>query len=343
MQRKLKVKQVRYQIFTDFVLGKAFNGEQQFTGAIIHVTSGKLPKIYFLEGHMEPGMDESLSKLKARIEGEAHVVETLNMLKSGAVPDDADAVVVVSPKKDLNEDEKAKLKNYLEKGGRAVFLFDILAQDDSLPNFNNLLKDYGVQIRNNFVVEEDGDSFYGNNKMYLIPYYTRHSIVEKLGSQRLYVLFPFSSNIDIMEETDRTVTVEALIITSDKSWSRYDIQDATPEKTDKDEQGPATLAVAAVKDNTDMRYDETKIVAVGNSRFIDNDHIDVQGNFSFFMNSLNWVEDRDESIAIRPKMLNTNTMFVKGVLYIALLVVSILVIPMLAFLAGFTVWIRRHL
>lgn len=339
-----KVNNSDIYILQDYAYGKAFNGEQQFTGAITHITSGDLPKLYFLEGHKESDINTELSKLKARIEGEAYVVDSLNILKTGAIPDDADTIVVVSPKKDLGDDEKEIFKEFLIRGGRALFLFDILAQGEQLPNFNSLLLSYGIQFTNNFVVEEDSNSFYANNKMYLVPYYTQHSVVEKLNDDRLFVLFPFSSNIETSSEIDRTVTVEALLKTSDESWVRYNIDDATPTKTREDKDGPAVLAVSAVKDNTDLRYDETKIIVAGNAMFVDDDYIDTQGNFDFFMNATNWVRDRDESIAIRPKLINANMMFVKGEMYIIVMAVSVLIIPLLAFLAGFIVWIkRRHL
>ncbi len=331
-------------IMYDYVYGKAFNGEQQFTGAITNITSGNFPKLYFLEGHKEPDIETELSKLKARIEGESYAVESLNILKEGSIPDDANTIIVLSPRRDLGDDERELFKEFLIKGGRAIFLFDILTENEQLPNFNSFLRSYGIHYTNNFVVEEDSNSFYANNKMYLVPYYTQHSVVEKLNDDRLFVLFPFSSNIEIMNEIDRTVTVETLLTGSDKSWIRYNINDATPVKTQEDESGPAILAVAATKDNTDLRYDETKIIVAGNARFVDNNYIDTQGNFDFFMNAANWVGDRDYSIAIRPKLMNTNMMFVKGEMYIIVMAVSVLIIPMLAFLAGLIIWIkRRHL
>jgi ABC-2 type transport system permease protein len=339
-----KVKNSDIYLLQDYAYGKAFNGEQQFTGAIIHVTSGNLPKLYFLEGHKESDINTDLTKLKARIEGEAHVVESLNILKTGAIPDDADTIIVVSPKNDLEDSEKEILKEFLIRGGRALFLFDILAEGEQLPNFNSLLLSYGIQFTNNFVVEEDSNSFYANNKMYLIPYYTQHSVVEKLNDDRLFVLFPFCSHIEIGSDIDRTVMVEKLLQTSDESWIRYNINDSTPTKTGEDKDGPAVLAAAATKDNTDLRYDKTKIIVAGNAMFTGDDYIDTQGNFDFFMNAVNWVRDRDESIAIRPKLMNTNMMFVKGEIYIIVMAASVLLIPLLAFLAGFIVWIkRRHL
>lgn len=342
--RVKKINKSDIYIMYDYVYGKAFNGEQQFTGAITNITSGSLPKLYFLEGHKEPDIDVELSKLKARIEGEAHAAERLNILKTGSIPDDADTIIVVSPERDLDDEEAELIREFLVRGGRAVFLFDILTENGQLTNFNSILQSYGIQYSCNFVVEEDSNSFYANNKMYLVPYYAQHSVVEKLNDDRLFVLFPFSGNIEIMSDIDRTVTVEPLLASSDKAWIRYNINDASPEKTQEDMQGPAILAAAAVKDNTDLRYDETKIIVAGNAMFVDNNYIDTQGNFDFFMNAANWVGDRDESIAIRPKLISTNMMFVKGEMYIIIMAASVLVIPLLAFLAGLVIWIkRRHL
>ncbi len=338
-----KINKSDVYILNDYAYGKAFNGEQQFTGAIIHVTSGQLPKVYFLEGHRETDLSGDLSKLKSRIEGEAHLVESLNILKTESIPQDADCIIVVSPKIDLSENEKEVFKDYLGKGGRVIFLFDIIGQGEPLPNFNSLLKSYGIQYINNFVVEEDSNSFYSDNKMFLVPYYNiKQSIVEKLNDEKLFVLLPFSCNLKLMNEIDRTVIVETLLQSSEKSWIRYDINDATPTKTDADEAGPATLAVAVSKDNTDLRYDQTKMVIVGNSRFIENEYIETQGNFNFLMNALNWAEGKDESIGIRPKSMNTNTMFVKGELYTIILILSVLVIPLIAFVTGLVVWLRRR-
>lgn len=224
-----------------------------------------------------------------------------------------------------------------------IALFDIITKDDLFSNFNSLLQNYGIQFKSNFVVEEDSNSFYANNKMYLVPYYNiQHTIVEKLNADRLFVLLPFSSNIETMNEIDRTVTVDKLLVSSESSWMRYDISDDTSTKTAADTAGPATLAVAVSKDNTDLRYDETKMVIVGNAGFVTNDYIDTQGNFDFLMNAMNWVEDRDDSISIRPKSINTNSMFVKGEMYTIVLIISVVIVPLIAFSAGLIVWLRRR-
>ncbi|NLE24902.1 MAG: GldG family protein [Clostridiaceae bacterium] len=322
--------------------GKTFGGEQQFTGAILYVTSPDLSKFYFLEGHQETNLDENLFKLKSKIESEAGTVESLNLIKSGGVPEDADVLVVVSPKRDLGLEEKTMLKNYLSKGGKALFLFDVLGPDTELTNFMELMDYYGVGIKNNFIVEEDDYGFYSDNKMFLVPYYESHSIVESLNAESMAIIFPYSMRLEKLEKDDRNLIVDPVLKTSDISWARYNVTDGAPSKTDEDVSGPCVVAYAVTRDNTDDRFGDTRIIVTGNAKFIDNNMLDIQGNIDFFMNSANWVQGKKEAISIRPKMMNSNRMIVRGAGYIILLIVSVLVIPMIAFGTGLIIWLRRR-
>lgn len=322
--------------------GKAFSGEQQFTGAILYVTSPDLSKFYFLEGHQETNPEESLFKLKSKIESEAGTVESLNLIKSGGVPEDADVLVVVSPKRDLGIDEKTMLKNYLAEGGKALFLFDVLGPDTELTNFMELMKFYGIGIKNNFIVEEDDYCFYSGNKMFLVPYYESHSIVESLSSQNMAIIFPYTLRLEKLETDDRNLILEPILTTSEVSWARYNVTDGAPSKTNNDVSGPCVVAYAATRDNTDDRFGDTRIIVTGNARFIENSMLDIQGNVDLFMNSVNWVQGKKEAISIRPKMMNSNRMIVRGAGYIVLLIVSVLVIPMTAFGTGLIIWLRRR-
>lgn len=322
--------------------GKTFSGEQQFTGAILYVTSPNLSRIYFLEGHQETNLEENLFKLKSKIESEAGAVESLNLIKSGGVPEDADAVVVVSPKRDLSTDERTLLQNYLAKGGKALFLFDVLGPDTELTNFKKLLEYYGIGIENNFVVEEDSYSFYSDNKMFLVPYYESHSIVDSLNSESLAIIFPYTLRLEELETDDRNLIIEPLLKTSEYSWARYNLTDATASKTTDDISGPCVVAYAVTRDNTDDRFGDTRIIVAGNAKFIENNMLDIQGNIDFFMNSVNWVQGRKDTLAIRPKMMNSNRMIVRGAGYIVLLLVSVIGIPMTVFGTGLIIWLRRR-
>jgi ABC-type uncharacterized transport system involved in gliding motility auxiliary subunit len=332
----------QFEMFTSNDYGRSFSGEQQFTGAIIYLTVPKFTKVGFLEGHQEMDSNVDLAKLKGRLESEASIVESLNLLRTNSVPSDVNVLMIASPKRDLNAAEMANLQDFLEKGGRAIFMFDVLGPGTQLSNFNNLLKVYGIAIKNNFVAEENSDSFYANRKNYLVPDYSEQSIVSKLKSENLAVFLPYAGNIDILKEVDPTITVEPLLRSTQKSWIRYHVTDISANKTGSDKSGPANLAVAITKDNSELKYPKTKIIVIYNARFAKDNMIDVQGNYDFIMNAFGWVQDKEESIAIRPKMMGANLMFVKGTQSIILMIVSIIVIPMVAFGTGLFVWLRRR-
>ncbi len=322
--------------------GKTFSGEQQFTGAILYITSSKLTNIYFLEGHQETDLNSELFKLKNKIESEACTTQSLNLIKSGGVPDDADVLVITSPKRDLSADEEAMLKQYLFQGGRMILMLDVIGDEIKLDKFGELLSHYGIGITNNFVVEEDQNYYYSNNNMYLVPDYTDQSIVKNMKAENLAIIFPYSLNLELLQTDDKNLIIEPVLRSSERSWSRYNIMDATPTMTADDVKGPANLALVVERDNSDDRQKNTKIFVAGNAKFVDNNMLEIQGNVDLFMNAVNWVQDKEEAISIRPKMLNTNQMMVKGPTFIVLLVLSILIIPLLAFAAGLLIWLRRR-
>ena len=332
----------QFEVETPSEYGTDFNGEPLFTGAILNVTAPRLRKIYFLEGHQELSPAVELSKLKGRIEGDAAAVAGLNLRRSGAVPGDAAAVISAAPQRDLDGAELIALRDYCGKGGRALFLFDVLGPGSRFANFNLLLKEYDVSIVNNFVAEEDPQSFYANRKNYLVPRYGAHPIVAKLNAANLPVFLPYAGNIQIAAATGPLVRIEPLLQSSAQSWIRADVADSRPDRTAADRPGPANLAVAVTKSNAALKYRETKLVLVYNARFATDKILDVQGNYDFLMNALNWIEDSPEGAAVRPKPLDTGMMFMRDDQKVLLMIFAVFLYPLLPFGAGTWVWLRRR-
>lgn len=71
-----------------------FDGESTITNAIIALTSDSLPTVYQLSGHSSTTLSSTVS---AAVEDANIQLEELNLLSEGDVPDDADAVAIVSP------------------------------------------------------------------------------------------------------------------------------------------------------------------------------------------------------------------------------------------------------
>ena len=83
-----------------------FDAEGQITSAIAALSSGNLPKVYMLTGHNEMTVGTSL---QSSIEKENVETAELNLISEERVPEDADAVMILSPQQDLTDAETQKL------------------------------------------------------------------------------------------------------------------------------------------------------------------------------------------------------------------------------------------
>ncbi|NLO82174.1 MAG: GldG family protein [Clostridiales bacterium] len=312
--------------------------EQRLTGAILYVTAEDLPVVYLLEGHGEDSLPYDITK---QLEIENFTTESLNLLTEDAVPEDAHSVIIFSPKRDLTKDEEEKLRKYMENQGRAIFIMQYLNQE--LPNFQSLLKSYGVTIDRSVVIEGD-NSMHAGNPLYLVPELGSHSIVSPLKSGQMYMLVPGAQSIQILDVKKRSLKIEPLLVTSENSWAKVNMESATLEKEEGDLEGPFNIAVAI----TDEIYEgnekkETKLVVVGNAEFLSYNLVSqVPGNANFLLNSLNWLQDREENISIRPKSLTVPRLNIKASQQLILAGVVIILIPLAILASGLIVWLRRR-
>jgi len=110
--------------------------EQNLTNALVRVLTGKARKAYLLTGHGELTAEgfgsDGLSELSKTM-GNANVtLETLNLLETPAVPDDADLIIIARPTSQFGPAEVDAIKAYLDKGKAAMFMFDPGAGGSSL-------------------------------------------------------------------------------------------------------------------------------------------------------------------------------------------------------------------
>ncbi|HEY8239868.1 MAG TPA: Gldg family protein, partial [Kiritimatiellia bacterium] len=94
-----------------------FKGEQAFSSAIENVTHGRVPVVYVLAGHGEgdtENRDESTgySIVRQHIERDNVEVRTFKLGDQPSVPADADAVILLGPKKRLAASEVDMLRKY---------------------------------------------------------------------------------------------------------------------------------------------------------------------------------------------------------------------------------------
>ena len=323
--------------------GKVFWGERELTGAARYVTAASLPKVYFLEGHGEASTTADLSKAQDALELNVYDVEPLSLVKAGRVPEDAAILIAAAPRSDLSESEYKALDDYLANGGKAMFLVSPMNTNEMvLPNFSKLLNQYGLDIANNLVVEEDQYSHVTNNKLYLIPGYAYHTITRALAEAKKYLMLPIAMGLLVRDVDPEKITQEALLASSPKAWMRTDLSIKSEAQTGQDVAGPIPLAYAVTRHGKDAATGDSRVVAVGNSTFIYNENLANDANRDFFLSAVSWLLGGRGEETISPRVIGAERLIVRGADFIKLAVISLVVLPLIAFAGAGMIWYLRR-
>lgn len=322
--------------------GNAFWGERVITGAIRYVTATSIPTIYFLEGHDEASITSELTKVATALELAVYNVQSLSLVKSGSVPQDAAMVIISSPRRDMSDSEYEALEMYMLNGGKVLFLVSPLNTNAMvLGNFNNLVQKFGLNISNNLVVEEDPYSHVSNNNMYLVPGYANHSITQKLAESKRYLILPISMGLFTLEVTPDEIKQEVLLASSPKSWMRTDLTITSKTQTGNDVAGPIPLAYAATNTGTGSDKGDSRVVLVGNATFIYNENLDTNANRDFFLSCVNWLLGGRGDETISPRIIGADKLIVRGSEFVRLVIISIILLPAIPFIGALMTWYLR--
>jgi ABC-type uncharacterized transport system involved in gliding motility auxiliary subunit len=101
-------------------------------------------------------------------------------------------------------------------------------------------------------------------------------------------------------------------------------------------------ALNAKKPDEEAPKPETRVAAIGDSDFISNAYLGVEGNRDLFMNVVNWLAQQETLIAIRPREPADRRMTLTENKTTAILLLSIFVIPGLVLGVGVYSWWRRR-
>lgn len=314
--------------------------EQKLTSALIFVVNGKQTSAYVLQGHEEQPLP---AQVTTALNNQNFPTKELNLLTGTWSPKEGDMLIVSSPAKDLNSDELTKLKDYFSKGGRAVFLIDLIKND--MPNFAELMSTFGIKIDKSLVLEGDANHAVNNNPLYVLPTLTSHGIVSPITSAKLPVIMPGAQPIEEVKVKKASLKIEPLLTTSNKSWAKKNINDTSMEKQAGDTAGPFNLAVAVTDTAASGKdTDNAKIVVFSSSAFLDS-RISAAtngGNLDLFINSVNWVQDQKDNIAITPKTISSDYLVITDAQRLILSALVVIVIPLIVIISGVVVWVRRR-
>ena len=242
--------------------------EYKFASAIQQITQKEVPLVGYMYGNGEPVFGMPFVNDLFSILARDYVIDTINIKTAPIIPADFKTIVIVKPAEKFTINDKFKLDQYVMKGGRILWLVDVLyAERDSLQNGNltaysrdldvgDLLFRYGARINNDLLLDRHSDKipldvgFVGGQPQRALlnwPYFpllqpaSGHPIVKNMSD----VLGQFVNTID---------TVEAENI--DKTILLSSSPDSYREKT------PAIIDINSVKNDAGLeRYNLKNLAA----------------------------------------------------------------------------------
>ncbi len=319
--------------FQSYVTGST--AEQGFTGAIKYVTSEVTPVVYFTEDHNEIDMDSEYTNVKSYLEKNNFLVKKLNLISVDKIPEDAALIIVASPKKDITINEKEVLDEYLTNGGKAIFMFDYLANDPSFDQFNNLFGKFNLALNYDKVKETDESRHIPNDPSTMVLDVSSNSIIP----QSFKTLLNNSRSVSILKNVKEYVKTTSLMSTS---------KDAIGEMVSKsrgdDLKGPLDIAVA-VEYEGGMK--PSKIIVMGNASFISDSAYETFGDYynnsmAFFLQSMNWMIDKNDEIIVPTKNYENNTITITQQQTTVIGGALVIIFPLLILGTGLAVYLRRR-
>ena len=338
--------------------------EQEVTNALIKVIQGRQPKVYFTQGHGEkdtagaqPG---GYNSIVAGLTSGNFVVDKVVLAQAGAVPADAEVLIIAGPKTDFLGPEIDAVKAYLAKGGKLLVMMDpVIKVDQPQPvGLQALLKDWGIDAGNDVILDVSGmGRLIGTDESVPVAAsYPPHPITEDF---RLLTAYPLARSMSPVDGGVNGHTAQRIVETSSRSWAETNLKSLSggqPAKQDEgDKPGPVALASAVSaaataapppatppKEGTAPKPAETRVVAFGDSDFASNGALGVAGNRDLFLNTVNWLAQQENLIAIRPRDPEDRRITLTADQERRIFYLTVLIVPGLVLLAGVQTWWRRR-
>jgi len=339
------------------------DAEQDLTNALIKVLNPQQRKVYFLGGHGEKdpeGTDrEGYSGIADALRRDNYEFAKLVLAQTNEIPEDATMIVVAGPRTDLLEQEVTMLTQYLTaRAGKLLVLLDPaenLKQPSPMPRLTGLLKEWGIEATNSVVVDVSGLTRIATVPVGAPPY-PSHPITDRFD---LITMFPLVHAVTAFTAPQNRAG-QTFVQTTPRSWAEMNLASleseegltADPEKGDL--AGPVSIAVAVAvpppaapepapaDQENQAPKPETRVAAFGDSDFVANAYLGVEGNSDLFMNTVNWLAQQENLIAIRPRQAADRRLTLTANHVTGLFWLSIVIVPALVLGAGAYTWWRRR-
>ncbi|MGH7357763.1 MAG: Gldg family protein, partial [Candidatus Rokuibacteriota bacterium] len=249
------------------------------------------------------------------------------------------------PQRDLLPNELDALAGYVARAGKVLLLVDPFQNGGLGP----VLERWGLTLGSDVIIDinPQGRLAGAGPEVPVVGDYVAHPITREF---RFATFFPVARSVSPKEKAPEGVQAQGLARTSGESWAETNqdqIRTGQVKPDPGEARGPLTIAAVSTVDAKDApaeRKDaKARIVLIGDSDFASNGFLNLSGNRDFFLNTLSWLAEEENLIAVRPKEASRpNPVFLTAAQGQVLFLVPVVVVPLAMIVAGGVVVARRR-
>ena len=332
--------------------------EQNVTNAIIKMTQSMKNYVYFVYGHGEHSVDDSFAnqgygQLLKELGGENYFTVKLKFEPPHYyIPNNCTILVVAGPREGYSSLETKAIREYLDNGGRAVFLLDPNVRS----GLEGIIKEWGITLHDDCMLDvvfpsiaERATAAMSGRKasarpefQVMVQEFPEHEITQDLKDKSVLMSVTRSMVVADTSTYKADLKVEPLAQTTVMGWRETSLDDlfksGKVSSAVRTNRGPATVALLSTKGSADAN---SKLIVIGDSDFINNEYLHQLYNRDFFMNCLGYLSKQAALVSVRPRHLFASRLDYDPDTMSRIFSIAVLIIPQLFLMAGLAIWSLR--
>ena len=325
--------------------------EEQVTNALVSITR-EPRRAYFLTGHGEFSevneSNQGLSLFADLLSSNNISSKSLMLGTQGSIPEDCDVLIIAGPRTQLSDAEEVLIKDYLERGGDALFLIEavtvasseeaLLAESiDKNPSLNSILNNWGINIGNDIVIDLTSH-IGGDQGSPATRNYGKHkAITDGLD----YTFYVRPRSISMLENRRATVQLAPIALSASKeqSWAETDRTLRIKFDEGVDTLGPVAMSYVIWEGKEKDEESDTRIIVFTDADFLSNAYLNQYSNAAMGLNVVNWLSELDYTVFHNQKNIKVERLDLTSKQR-RMITALLFLMPLLIGLAGIFVWLR---
>lgn len=308
------------------------NAEQQLISALYYVNNPVVPVAAFVDGHNERPSNTLIALFKD------NNLEVVRGNLASVLQRNPNIVIIAAPTRDFLKEDVQLLDRYMNNGGSALLFAEPAVA--RLPHLENFTKNWGIVLGQELVFEDQ--AFTGNNPVNIVPMYAPHEINRYFMDTRVFLTMPSSRSLYAEPRPGTAYDVRTVLNSTPHSYGKKGYQFDQLKKESSDIDGPFSLVMSSEKEII-ADTEASRLVVVGSKSIFGDDLLGFTsyGNAEFIIQAINWLNEEELTVYAPPKKIKSDPL---NTLSSQALIIGVIItglIPLLFFVSGIIVFIRR--